>query len=271
MPIISSLEFVQNDLTVAYRASAEPQRLEIRASINGLAAYPFGPIAMLWFERGIRAGGAGGAEFAPTAGVASHVSGPLKSGEEGFMGPDFRWELEVAAVSPYFIRNIVSTFGNIGAPYDTTSVSILGSLPLDDSPLSVRESDVKAWVEDDHSFMRAWADPGFPLKTMPANRNAATVRLVLDRDIDKNLSDDILTAIGVWRILIGSYPNLARTGRGKGHAGPRTATKKREMVVTYDEFDYLRDPSQALLINVLSHFHAKVSPIREAEISLPEG
>jgi hypothetical protein len=271
MPIISGLEFVQKDLTVAYRASAEPQRLEVLASIKGFAAFPFGPISMLWFERGIRAGGAGGAEFAPTAGIATHVSGPLKNGDEGFMGPDFRWELEVASVSPYFLRNIVSTFSNIGAPYETTSVSILGSLPVDDSPLSVRESDVKAWLEDDHSFMKAWADPGFPLKTVEANRNAATVRLVLDRDIDKQLSDDILTAIGTWNVLVDSYPNLARTGRGKGHAGPRTATKKREMVTTYDEFDYLRDPSQALLSNVLSHFHAKVCPIREAEISLPEG
>jgi len=271
MPIVPGLDFAKDHLSVAYRASDKPQSLEIRATINGLSAYAGGPISMLWFERAMRAGGAGGAEFAPSAGNAKHVSGPLKPGEEGANGPDYRWELKVTAISPYFVRNLVTKLGIIGMGAKTTSVAITGSLPLDDSPLSVREAQVKKWLDDPHAFMTAWPDPGFPLKTKAAAASAATIRVKLKDAVDKKLVDKFELALSMWRNAANMYPNLKLSGFGKAQASPRTTKTKSEIVSTYDEFDFLREPSQAVLINMLSYFHAKVSPIVEAEITLPDG
>lgn len=271
MPIVPGLDFVKDNLSVAYRASAEPQSLEIRASLDGWASNASGPLSMLGFEEAMRAGAASGAEFPPTAGHARHVSGPLRPRDEGARGPDFRWELEVTAISPYFIRNLVTELGTIGVRTKTKSVAISGSLPLDDSVLSVRESQVKGWLEDSTTFMREWHDPGFPLTRTDANRSAATVRLWFQRDLDAKLLDDVVTTLQMWRNLVIFHPNPSLSGLGTGTIGPRSARKRREFVTTYDPFNYLRPPTEALLVNMLSYFNAKVEPLDAAEISLPSG
>jgi hypothetical protein len=267
MPFVPGLEFVENHLSVAYRASDKPQTLEIRATIEGVPAYAMAPAFMLWFERAMCAGAAGGAEFSPLAGHAEHVSGPLKPGDEGTLGP-YRWELTVTAISPFFIRNLVQRLAAVGAKR-TTSVSITGSLSLDDSPLSVREATVIRWLDDSRAFMKAWPDVGFPVKTKEGTKRAATTRLRFKGTVDKKLVEKVELAVGMWRGAINMYPNLALTGFGSGHAGAKVAKTKSEVVCTYEAFDFVREPSLAVLINMLAYFHARVAPIAEAEITLP--
>lgn len=268
-PLKLGLEFVQEHLSVEYRASDKPQTLVIEAHISAIPVFPTGPLNMRWFESTIGAGGAGGAEFSPTTGSVEHVSGPLKTTDDGSRGPNYRWEMRVAGVSPLFLRNIVPSFGTIGAPGKTTFLRITGSLPLDDSPLSVREAAVIRWLDDRESFMKAWPDLGFPVKTKEGASRAATVRVRFCQAVTKKLVEKLELTIAIWVMAIGHYPSLDFSHRGRGQGVTQTAKTKSEVVCTYPAFDYAREPAQAVLVNMLACFHAKVAPIAEAEITLP--
>lgn len=267
-PLKLGLDFVQDHLSVEYRASEKPQTLVIEANI-GFPIASGGPTSMLWFERAMCAGAAGGAEFSPVVGSAEHVSGPLKSTDDGRFGPNYRWEMRVTAVSPFFLRNIVTRLGTIGANAKTTSARIKGSLPLDDSPLSVREATVIRWLDDPQAFMKAWADPGFPVKMTEGTTRAARTRVRFKGAVDKKLVDKLELALGIWQVTIDNYPSLDLSRRGHAQAIAHTARTKSEVVCTHAEFDYAREPAQAVLVNMLAYFHAKVAPIAEAEITLP--
>ena len=103
----------------------------------------------------INAGAAGGADFPPAAGQAELLEGPSGVGDEqpGELGPDYNWRIELQGVSPRFMRTVVEQVAAAGDPHPLRRVSILGSLPPDQGPHSVRGHQVSAWMRDPRSYV----------------------------------------------------------------------------------------------------------------------
>jgi hypothetical protein len=269
MPIHPHLEAVSLD--VAYRASAEPQLLDVRVKLSGPAEAPLAPWAIGTLVECINRGLAGGAELAPSLGSAALEAGPTGEGPPaaGELGPEYAFRLSVAGVSPRFLRVIVENLAACGGRASRVlGISIVGALPPDGSPLSAREREVSAWLEDPDAYPGTFRDPGFPVALRAVPRGAA-LRVTLaskTTDVAAPALEDLFSS---WQSAVLTYPNATRTARGLMDPHGTFARTRTDFFAKVTLFDHARGPCRAALVTALARFHATVTPIASAEIAMP--
>ena len=275
MPFLPRMEFAKDHLAVAYRGSLEKQTLDVRLKIPSKAPGPTGVGGMLAIVSAINEGLAGGAEFHPAKGRAKVLSGPLKSAAPGARGPSFAWKLEIAGVSPLFLRILIEAFRVFGFPQPVVSMSITGSLPLDDTPLSIHEREILPWLatwcEDVTHYPKAWPAPSIPIKRIDGPRGASIRLKLAGGAVTKVIADNLIRHLGAWTFSVLSYPNRSLGGPGHMQFIPKMAQSKTELTARFDDFDYVPGPNGDMLVNLLERFHTKVAPLAEATIATPEG
>jgi hypothetical protein len=268
MPIHPHMENVTLD--IGFRASAEPQTLDLRVTTGGVAELPLAPWAVGSMIECINRGLAGGAEFPPWSGSAELEAGPTGEGAKagGELGPSYSFRLRVAGVSPYFVRTIVESFAACARPHACLGVTVVGSLPLDGSSMSVRSPQVAEWLEDAAAYPQAWGRPGFRAIDESAARGAA-VRVTLKSARVDDVAIDLERSIEAWLTAILTMPNLARTTRGRAAPQAVFARSRSELMARLELFDHAPGPARAALLNALGWVNAQVTPIAEARIALP--
>ncbi|KYF70861.1 hypothetical protein [Sorangium cellulosum] len=267
MPLIRHLDFAQRSLSVAYRASPAPQELVVDVDVAGPPMAPFAPMAMRAVVDAINAGAAGGALFPPAAGYARRLAGPWD--EPDGLGVSYRWVLEIAAVAPGFLRNMVEELRRAGMNQPVVRMRIAGALPLDNSPLSVRESQVRSWLDDPRAYLEPWTRPGFPFHVV-SRSEGATLRVELAQAIDPPLRQALEDLSVQWLNVIRNY--ASRQGEevlfNPHRMLPAFGQGRAEFRAHYPEFLYARDPAAAVLVNMLTRFHERVARIALVEVGL---
>jgi hypothetical protein len=264
--VLPGLEFIASHLAVRYRGSASPQQLQIHLTTDRPPEVPHGPLLLPFLIEAVNLGGAGGAHFAPSAGAARVLEGPV--GDARPADPTaFSWLLEVTAMSPLFLRTLVERLAAPGPGAVVTSMTIAGELAPDGSQLSTSEGMMRAWLADDAAYPGAWPAPGFPIRERPISRGAG-IRLRLGCDADHGLLLRFTRLIEAWNQAILSVTNSSGEYQGIADAAPRMSRSFGEVCAGYDAFDFLRAPAQATLVNMLTRFHEQAAPILEAQIAL---
>jgi hypothetical protein len=268
VPLISRLDFVaRGGLSVAYRASPTPQELSIDVLTTGIPMKGNANWQIQALIDTINAGGAGGSIFPPSQGFAEMLSGPRS--DRDALRPDHHIVLRVASVAPLFLRSIIEDMRGVGIHHPVTEFRIVGSLPLDPGPLSVRETHVRAWLDDPNAYLDRWPTPGFPLSFTDL-REGAALRVVLEGPINPSLREALEYLSVRWLNAIRN--NVSYDGRevtlNPGKLFPAFGQGKTEFRASYQEVPFARESSRAVLSNMLTRFHEKVAPIAEAEISL---
>jgi len=258
----SRLGFARGGLHVAYRASADPQLLDLYVELA--AADPLGriPTVVRRLLDEMNGGAAGGAELPPALGCARCVQGPLDNREPG---PVYRYMLEVAAVSPRFLRHLVETLGARG---DVRVLAVRGALPLDDSALSVREGEVATWLHHPRTHILPTTPP-FPVREIPWRGHSAFVRAVL---LDATSNDVLLAfdeALLIFSGLLLSYGPPGGVGQSRVVMPPGAGRGGRVLAARWEDFVCERQPARDALINVMSAFHARTSPLERLDVGLP--
>jgi hypothetical protein len=268
-PFLKGLDFLNGGFYLAYRGAEEPQVLTIELKLDAPSPDGLAALIMATLVDVINHGAAGGAEFAPTTGSAKILSGPSSPAHEGAKGPLFRWELEVAGVSPLFMRNIVEALRKAGDlnVQPVRSLAISGSLPVDTSALSVRDAFLGLWVCDTTTYPKAWPTPGFLIKDYETATGARVRARTAGRANAKTLRAFHETA-ECWLNAIAEYPARSDPAPGFAEYIPELAHTRSELVARYHVFDYTPLAARDTLINCLCWFHANVAPLVEAEIGL---
>jgi hypothetical protein len=266
--LLSHLDFTKDSLWVRYRASAEPQRLDIEIRSAGPVPVEFGRVYLRRVLDIVNFGAAGGPIFDPALGAARLLAGPP---EGAAFGPDYRWAIEIAGVAPIALRTFVEQLRSSGGLLQpVTSMALWGSLPPDAGPLSVTESDVRAWLRDPDAYVDSWPSPGFPVRSREV-ASGATLRVELADEITRPIAEALRTLGVAWVNVTSEY--VAEWG---AHAVITPAWKllpsfgmgRRELSARYPEFPRRRAPARAAIVNMLARFHRTVAPIVEAEVGL---
>lgn len=269
MPLLPELDFAAGALAVSYRASTEPQDLAITVRLKHAEPGCVGPRRMGTLLDTIGEGAAGGSDFHPAVSSADLVSGTVA---RELAGPDLSWLLRVSGISPVFIRSIVEQLRICGAADNpVVAMSIFGSLPLDGTPLSVREGQVRQWLEDPGAYPGEWPEPGFPVSERDAM--GASLRIQLGADLGAESEDELQGLCYQWVAATFDYvdqhgdyqpfdaPNVSRRM-------PKFGVTRRELRAYFEEFTRARIPSRAMLVNMLCRYHHTVLPIVAVEIAL---
>ncbi|KYF49764.1 hypothetical protein BE04_24725 [Sorangium cellulosum] len=267
MPIVSNLGFARSDLRVAYRGGVLPQIVGIDVSLSGADPESIAPIVIEGLVDQINAGGAGGAEFPPELGEAQVLSGPMEIDEPEATGPDYHWDLQVRAVSPRFVRNIVESMTSASAVVKVQSMRVTGSLPLDEGPLSVRDAQVRAWLDDPTAYLGAWPELGFPVHHVASPRGV-TLRVRLAGELTDEHYDSLTRLLDTWGSVVQFYANLGGTEMGAMQPDAHLGRTKREFRAGKLFFDHTYAPTRDVLVNLLSRFHRVEAPIEQVEIGM---
>lgn len=273
MPICPTVTLMNlAGLSVAYRGSESPQLVDVRVETKGKARNTMARLAMRTLCRAIELGAAGGAELPPTAGSCKLIQGSFGPEGADAKGPKFGWTLELAGVSPRFLRVFVEQLSNAGASPDVPveSMTIAGTLPPSDDPLSIREGGLIPWLDDPDAYPGAWPDPGFELAYQSVPRGA-TVTIQLAGAATPEIVESLTSVLTLWGTVTTMYPNAARA---VGNIGlmtpmPRISRKKLDVIARWDMFDCYPPPRVAVLTNMLARFHRTVSPIVRVEYAYP--
>jgi hypothetical protein len=268
MAIHPHLEGVELD--IAYRGSAEPQVVDIGVKLGGPAEIPLAPWAIGSLVACIDRGLAGGAELAPETGRAKLESGPTGTGDPSpdELGPSYAFRLSVAGVSPRFLRTIVEHLAASGAPHPVRAISIVGTLPPDGGPLSVREGDLARWLADTDAYPGAWGTPGFHVSTKAIPRGA-TVKVTLASARTDDVAAELEETFSSWQDAVLTYPDAKLRGRGVMDPHGSFARTQTDFYAKVGLFDHARGPTRRALVNALAGFHARVARIASVEIAMP--
>ncbi len=263
MANIGLLEFTERNLAVSYRASEEPQLLTMKVKLDEPKRH-YGNQGDMLVEA-INYGMAGGAQFAPMAGRARIISGDFASlvpGRKALALQELEFVMEVSGVCPYFLRTMVEQMRS-----STVAMSIRGSLPLDDSPFSVTEAHLKRWFDDPKAYMGLWDVPYFD--EQESVLRGASIRVAFHEPISE---EAVEKAYGLgWRFveaacIVTKYIDHTEQRPGAIDLNPTIKRSKKEVTVKFELFDLVREPTRALFLNMLTHFHHTVQPIRAVSI-----
>jgi hypothetical protein len=249
-------------VTVAYRGSEQPQLVDIRVQIKSKSPVAIARLNLRYLVDAINAGAAGGAESAPTVGSAKLVKGSFKGTEPDATGPKFAWTLELAGVSPKFVRVLVEQLSMAGgARLPVQSMSIVGKLaPVARDPLSVREDTLIPSLDDADAYPAAWPDPGFEIAHTSIARGLTTT-LALSRTPTPDLVETLEELLTLWATATTSYPNAAKKSSSMMTPMPAVTRKRSELTARWETFDAHPPPKLAILTNMLARFHREVCPI----------
>jgi hypothetical protein len=266
--LLSHLDFAKDSLWVRYRASAEPQRLDIDIRTAGPVPVEFGRVYLRRVLDIVNFGAAGGSLFDPLLSSARLLSGPP---EGAALGPDYRWSIKIAGVAPVALRTFVEQLRSSGGLLQpVTSMALQGSLPPDGGLLSATEDDVRAWLRDPDAYVDVWPAPGFPVLPR-AIESGATLRIALADEITPPIAEALRTLAVAWVNVTSEY--VAEWGQLAVISPawkflPSFGMGRRELSARYHEFPRRRAPSRAAIVNMLARFHRTIAPIVEAEVGL---
>ena len=257
------LEAIQLD--VAYRGSLESQTLDVVVKTDGPPELPLAQWAIESVVSCINRGLAGGAEFDPSQGQAL-----LERAEPGStLQPNVQsFRMVVRAMSPRFVRVIVEHLAASAHPNRVTSISVFGTLPTDVTPLSCREPQVMAWLDDADAYPRAFPNPPFQvtLKHIP---RGATMKVTVAGGRLEEVAPALEETFSAWQTAVLTYPTLGKKGRGVSAPHASFARTRTELFAKLSLFDHTRAPARDALVNALMRFHATVAPIASVEIATP--
>jgi hypothetical protein len=264
-PLLTGVAF-----DVAYRASKDPQTLDIVLELSGPSELPLAPWAIGGFVACVNRGLAGSSDFAPAAGRAMFESGPTGLGEAApnELGPKYEFKVSVAGVSPLFLRVLVEQLAGCGHPNRLKSVSIVGSLPSDGSELSLRERQLTGWLDEPASYPRVWPAPGFRVETKSIPRGATISVQLAKGEIDP-VATELEETISTWQTALLGYGNAAKKGRGVAAPHASFARTRSSLHAKLELFDHDRGPAHAALVNALARFHVAVAPLATVTLAMP--
>ena len=250
-------------LEVAYRASQDPQRLDIQLDYPNKVHSGMCEAQMRQVVTHLGMGVTGGADFAP-----GHSSGSLVCGPRERVEPSakYRWQLDLRGVSPLYMRHIVARMRFAGAPLIADSMVIRGSLALDASPMSVRTPDIDAWMEDDLAWPGLYPEPGFAIEYVDAPKG---VKIKL-----RPKAPPTETVTAAFDHLLAEWMDAAvvmPVSQPMGWTGPRKLTKsKSDLVAALPKFSLLTQPTRDQLVSFLIYFHEKNRSARKSRAELSE-
>lgn len=255
-------------LHVAYRESPETQVIRVEVQVDKVTDRING------FRGWIAAMRGGCAAIDVARAGASGVkvlSGPVLKGDAGFESERYAWDLEITAVASKFLHVGVSFLSLIGGlQARPTAVSIVGSLPLDDSPASCRTADVLRWLDDsDSAAMTAIGELPFAatVKTA-ASAKAARFRFTGASAFTKEQFAELQAEwLVAWAGPLGIGHNLAGDGPADVQAA-KLAHAGVEISAKFAKLDVRRTHAEGMLMNMLSKFHATVAPLAQVEVVL---
>jgi hypothetical protein len=170
------------------------------------------------------------------------------------------------------MRNAVEQMRISGAGDNpVVAMSITGSLPLDITSLSVREAEVRAWLDRPGPYPGEHPDPGFPVREKEAM--GAALRVRFKGELDQRAEVRMRGLCVQWVSATHNYADRWGEDTLDGQARfsrlmPKFGATRREMRAHYEEFTRVRPPSRALLVNMLSKYHHTVLPIEWVELAL---
>lgn len=265
MALLDDLDFAQQRLAVAYRASDTPQVLTFQLRTARPSEDPQADILLDDLVDTINRGGAGSDVFPPQRGAAALLSAVDPA------GPEYTCSIEACGVAPVFLRNVVEALRDVGGlDNPVVAMSVFGSLAPDGGPLSAREAQVRAWLDDPRAYVRAWPSPGFPVFEREAM--GAKICLRLDARVDAALEQELRAIVFRWLSATSHYVNqygepILNDPVDMARLMPRFARARNEFRVIIEEFTR-SVAARAMLVNMLARFHATTAPIAEAEIAL---
>lgn len=266
MPLLNRLEFAQHNLRVAYRSSLEPQVMTIDIGTAGRALRPLAGGYIWAVRRWLRSGVAGSDVFPPWLPWIEKGVEPETYEEE--TGPSYHFEFPHAGFAPPMIRLLVELFRKIGVNQPVEGMVLKGSLPLDDSPLSITEREVKRWLDDPTAYPKVWPELGFEVIDRSAGKGAF-VRMRLASDFSRDAWDMAHDPINEWFEVLTDYVSEAtHEVVPTQHHAPESAFARREVVYRLEKFPYVKKPSRDLLLNTLCRFHHEVARIESVEVAL---
>lgn len=260
------LEFVPDGLSVAYRASAEPQIVRVRF----VSKSPPSQNDVLRFQSlldAVEGGLAGGAEFAPWASKMEYGGPP--SVETTALGTATLIPLKVRAVSPLFVRHMVEELRYLGGDAGIVELSIFGDLAPDGGPLSVREADVRAWLDDPNAFPGRYSSLGFPYR-VDRRARGATLRVTLGEPLTSDASDWLEGAYCAWLAGIRRWVTTTGVDPEDDAVGelPRIGVRRDEFWVWSRDLFRSRGPAADALLNALGKVHAERVKLAEVVVGL---
>lgn len=255
-PFLDSIQ-----LDVAYRGSRETQTLDVVVKTDGPPELPLAQWAVESMVSCINHGLAGGADFAPGEGQAAIEKADVQPGVQSF-------RVVVRGMSPRFVRVIVEHLAASAHPHRVSSISVFGSLPTDVTPLSCREPQVMAWLDDADAYPRAFPNPPFRV-TMKHIPRGATLRVTVAGGRLDEVAPQLEETFSAWQTAVLTYPTLAKRGRGVSAPHATFARTRTELFAKLALFDHVRDPARQALVNALARFHETVAPLASVEIATP--
>jgi hypothetical protein len=253
-------------LDVRYRATTEPQLVDVRIKGSPCpnrdgSEHP-GRVSDLVAL--MSAGVAGGVLFPPELGEAEIVSGPRPG--DPVEGADMAWQLRVRAIDPRFfavaLHLLAEEWATLGRERDVRycpkHVSIVGELPLDDSPASARTEDVLAWLKDPGDAYRAWPELPFPVKE---GKRSKTPRFALKVDAP----GAVAAALDAWVLhtMFDAHPRC--DGRNRS---ARTVVGKTQLTVPWQTLSLPPPIARGPILNMARRFHFRVTKVSAVELAL---
>jgi hypothetical protein len=253
-------------LEVRYRATTEPQLVEVRIkgspSPNRDGSEHPGRVGNLVSL--MNAGVAGGVLFAPELGEAEIVSGPRPG--DPLEGADMAWQLRVRAIDPRFFAVALHLLAEAWATlarerdvrYCPKQVSIVGELPLDDSPASARTEDVLAWLKDPSDAYRAWPKLPFPVKE---GKTSKSPRFSLRVDAP----GAVAVALDAWTLptMFDAHPR----GGGENRVA-NTVVGKTQLTVPWQTLSLPPQVARGPILNMARRFHFRATKVSAVELAL---
>jgi len=272
MPLLNMMDFAESHLAVRFRASIEPQEVDIYVKTAGRSQERNAGADMAVLASQVRYGVAGGSRFEPARGLWERLSGVAApdKGPEAF-GPEYRWKCRVAAIDPLFLRSVAEGLRSCGWAPDNPveEMSIVGQLPLDDSDLSVTETQVRAWLDDPTAYVGEWPNPGFPIDHKEATGTGVALRVKLQRAATSEELDWLNGCAHAWVNTLSNYVSEdGKQIRFEFGLLPRVSRSKLGLSAHYKEFRWTRGPARAVIINTLARYHVTYAPIERVELRL---
>jgi hypothetical protein len=263
-------DFLAQGLQVSYCGAAEPQLLQIELHLAAPDPTVGAPARVRMLMEAINAGAAGGALFAPWAGAARLVSGPPSSPDPATWdrGPAYRWTLEVAGVSPVFLRLAVPVLAFAAAPIPVRTLAIIGARRGDQEQRPVTAAQVATWLHDATTHPGAWPALPFELCEAVVPRGCA-LRVRFEDEASEDVWERLNEVLASWALLSVGCPSLARDGLGSRSLADALGVNRREYSRFIQDWGYAQDFTSALLVNMLARFHHDVAPIARLDLRMP--
>ena len=261
-PLLSGLEFAEDQLFVSYRGSLDAQDLILSVETAEPFATDVARACLSTLMAAIEYGAAGGAHFSPSVGRAQALDPFPPPGEKL---DELSFHLRVQGVAPRFLRFAIEHLRTLGT---INLMAINGSLPLDGTELSVQEIQVGAWFSSATAYLEEWPNPGFRVVERSAMESVAIVTFQTPPSAKARARLEALVLD--WIALL--MPSLSKT---MGSVDPRDIDLSapfrwdtQSLAVRMGAFPFAPGPSRAVLVNMMSRYHESIEPIEQLELGL---